>query len=232
MAQLLSFNGMPNIPGFQFWATRGALLPPPTTGFQTPGGGTAFGGGLRVYFVTCIANTAHAIEGALVEVTIAGTRTVVFEFTAALAPGHVPVVVANNATAAQCATALETAINDWAETHMPAALTAGAAALGDPALVGITGGAAQVALLVETDGTLSLAVTNNGGRMYGDILLRNASRAFVYTGYDPVGDTAVVFPNGPGGSPADIAFMFLPLTPVIPRAFPSAIINPLANEKP
>jgi len=231
MAQLLSFTGMPNIPGFQFWAVRGRPPGPaqvaPTAGWIAPGTTVQ---GIRIYLVTCIANTVHAIVGAIVTVQIAGTTTVSFKFTETTAPGFEPVVVANNATAAQCATALGAAITNWATANMPLAIFGGPGSLG-PTICAIgQAGAPQIALRVTTSGPPVLAVTNNGGRMYGDILLRNASRAFVYTGYDPLGLSA--FPNGPGGSPPDVAFMFLPLTPVIPKAFPSAILNPIANEKP
>jgi hypothetical protein len=234
VAQLISFNGMPNVPAFQFWATkainRGHVDPVGFQGFSGP-----LGLGQRYFSVTCVANTAHhlilAPASSLVTLVIAGNTTVIFEFTETTAAGgHQPVVVANNATAAQVATALNAAIATWATANMPLAIVAGINVFGTGTnIVSILTTEPQVPLRVTVAGPSSgaplLAVTNNGAVVYGDPLLHRAWRAFVYTGYDPAGVS--VFPHG-----ADIALGIWPLTPVIPKAFPRGIVNPDANDKP
>jgi len=184
--------------------------------------------GVRLYFVTLAANTAHAMVGALVTLQLAGNVTAVFEFTeTTAAPGNIAVVIVNGDTAAQCATALETALGLYFAATFGGVPFFGAVGTNPVQVVIGQAAAPQIALAVGA--TLPITVTNNGGRQYGDPLLRSASKAFIFNNYDP---NAVSVFGVVGDVPPDIVFMFWPLTPVIPKAFPQPIINTTANEKP
>lgn len=223
MAQLIAFQGMPHVPAFQFWATRGLARIP---GFS--GVGNTLAGGIRIYFVTCVANTAHAIVGKTVTIQIGG-ETVTFFFndgSGVTPPGDEEVTVVNGDTAAQCATALAAAIEAFALAAFPQGLAAGAGSGPLAAQVSIGSGDPSIPLLVTTGGAApALAVTNNNGSPYGDALLHRAWRVFSYNGVDPALVSAFE------ESIADIAIPFWPLHPLGRKAWPQ-ILNPIANQKP
>jgi hypothetical protein len=237
MAQLIAFfgtpgsPGMPHVPGFQFWATRGlnntTFAPQPAPAFKPPSSMEGF----RFVFVIAVANTAHAIVGALVTLTIAETTVVTFEFTeTTAAPGNIAVVVSNGDTAAQCATALINAINTWATANMPLALAAAPATefgFGTDTVAILTLDP-SIPILVATSGPPVLARTGSNAAPYGDALLHRAWRTFVYQGVDPA--LVSVFPIV-DGIPPDIAIPFWPLHPLARKAFPQQFVNPWANSK-
>lgn len=242
MAQLIAFfgapgsAGMPHIPGFQFWATRGltgtTLVTQPAAAFKPPSSGVS--GGFRFSFVNCLANTAHAMVGKTVTVIVAETTSVTFFFNdgSGVTPGgDVEVTIVNGDTAAQCATALQNTINTWASANMPLALFAGpATAFGLGTSISVIGTLdPSIPLRLETGGVLPvLLAAGNNAAPYGDALLHRAWRTFVYQGIDPA--LVSVFPLD-RGIPPDIAIPFWPLHPLARKAFPQQFVNPWANAK-
>lgn len=228
MAQLISFvnantgQQQPNVPGFQYWATRKASYGALPYGPNVPGLPAFPWTTALLFIVTCIANTAHAIVGKLVTIQLAGV-TVVFQFTeTTAAPGNIAVVVSNGDTAAQCAIALRNAVQAYVASTAPDLLVAQTSGYPVTAtgqvVLGVPEGGIRP-FIVTTGGTApALAVTNNNGGHFGDALLRTAWRAMVYLNQDPLGWSGVPAEG------AEIALPFYPLHPVARKAWPGQII--------
>jgi hypothetical protein len=213
MAQLISFDAsrdpivndptarMPNVPAFQFWASRnyaigraGAVFGLQPT-FPEPQTFTEF------VVVTCIANTAHAanhktVKFAPFDPILTGSTAPVFELTddGTHTGSNIPVVIANGDTAAQVATALAAALTAFFSSNFPNAFVAvtGPVSFGPLSVL-----SSQVLITAEDPGLLffittgiaaggvapPLTSTKAGGVMYGQALLARAWASFVYTGY-------------------------------------------------
>lgn len=237
MANLISYHNppsrpQPHVPGYWFWATRNVSI------------GRAFQGAFgnqpvfpqaqtfaQFWQITAIANTAHAANHKTVTCTpfgpIANTYTRVFELTddgTHTAP-NTAVAITNGDTAAQVATALQTAIQSWINGFFPIAFTS----LANGAIVTLETFDVGMRMFVTTGlapggVTPPLVAVKQGGVMYGEGLLARAWAAFVYTGYRAeVPFDAAGRPNAP-----QIPVALYPLGMKGPRAFPGQF-NPAVN---